>query len=306
MLTSNLAPVIVFVYNRAEHVEKMITQLSACYFAQDTNLYIYSDGARKETDIAGVNAVRLFCENITGFKSVNIVKREKNYGLAQNIILGVSEVISKHGKIIVMEDDLIAHKDFLFYMNTCLEKFKDNKKIWHISGWNYPVSFDGLPDILPIRLMNCWGWATWADRWSSFEKDPAKLVKNFNKNMIKEFDIDNSGYFWSQVLGNNSGKLNTWAIFWYAAIFLNNGLCINPKISLVTNIGHDGSGTHKSKADNVYTIDLPKERIYHWNFVLEEDVIENAQAISRIEKFYKDLKPSIFQRVIGKIKRVLS
>lgn len=306
MPTSNLAPVIVFVYNRAEHVEKMITQLAACDFAQDTNLYIYSDGAKKESDVAGVNAVRQFCENIKGFKSTHVVKREKNYGLAQNIISGVSEIILKHGKIIVMEDDLIVHKDFLLYMNTCLEKFKDNKKIWHISGWNYPVSFDSLPDILPIKLMNCWGWATWADRWCFFEKNPEKLVKSFDKKMIKAFDMDNSGYFWSQVLGNYSGKLNTWAIFWYAAIFLNNGLCINPKISLVTNIGHDGSGTHKSKADKVYTIDLPAERITHWNFELEEDALENIQATRRIEQFYKDLKPSIFQRIIGKIQRVLS
>ena len=303
MENSQSAPIIVFVYNRLQHVEKMIENLVQCELASNSDLYIYSDGAKSEKDEIAVHQVREFCKTISGFRSLNIIQRDKNFGLAANIIDGVTEVVNRHGTVIVMEDDLIVHHQFLIYMNNCLNKFKDNAGILHISGWNYPIDESGLPDIFLTRIMNCWGWATWKDRWVNFDKNSESLVKIFDKKMINEFDVENSGVFWSQVIGNLTGRINTWAIFWYATIYLNKGLCVNPKISLVTNIGHDGSGTHKSQAENIYSPILRTQDINHWDYEIGK--IENQLAYKRIQEFYKNLKPKITTRILNKMKKIL-
>lgn len=300
---NGLAPIIIFVYNRPDHVKKMIENLVQCELASNSDLYIYSDGARSEKDEIAVQKVREFCKTIYGFRSLNIIQRDKNLGLAANIIDGVTDVVNRHGTVIVMEDDLIVHQQFLLYMNKCLNKFENNKNIWHVSGWNYPINDHGLTDIFLTRIMNCWGWATWKDRWMYFEKKPEKLIKVFNKKMIREFDIENSGVFWSQVINNLHERMNTWAIFWYATIFLNKGLCVNPKISLVTNIGHDGSGTHKSQAENIYSPILRTQDISNWDYEIGK--IENQLAYKRIQEFYKNLKPKITTRILNKMKKIL-
>jgi len=79
-------------------------------------------------------------------------------------------LLNEYGKIIVLEDDLLTSPYFLKFMNEALEYYKNEKKVWHISGWNYPINNEGLDDVFFWRTMNCWGWATWADRWQYFEK----------------------------------------------------------------------------------------------------------------------------------------
>ena len=155
--------------------------------------------------------------------------RKKNIGTASNIIQGVSKIIKVKKKVIVVEDDIIVSKNFLQYMNDNLEKYKNHKKVWHISGWNWNFNFPEYKyDFFFMRYATCWGWATWSDRWKYFKKNPKKLIKSFTKNKIKEFNLDNSYDFWSQVIRNEKKIINTWAIFWYATIFIKKGLSINP------------------------------------------------------------------------------
>ena len=297
------APIVIFTYNRYEHFVKVIENLKLCDLANQSDLFIYSDGAKTEIEQDIVQKIRVYVKKIEGFKSVTLVAQNENYGLAKNIIEGVTKIVNEYEKIIVLEDDLIVSNQFLKYMNISLENFKDEKRIWHISGWNYPIDTINLPYLIQIRIMNCWGWATWKDRWNYFEKDPKKLINEFNKDMIKAFDVDNSGVFWNQIIANNNGLINTWAIFWYATIFLNNGICINPKISMVKNIGHDGSGTHKSIANKTYTTN---NEIFNFNEIdfKIHNVCENELAIQRIKEFYKKNRPSFISRLKNKFLKI--
>lgn len=302
---NNYAPIVMFVYNRPEHVKQVIDNLKKCDLAIDSDLYIYSDAAKTDNQIEKVNEVRKLCEQIKGFNSVTLIKQDNNFGLAKNIIEGVTSIINQYGKIIVLEDDLLVSQQFLLYMNKCLDNYTDDKTIWHISAWNYPIEASGLPEVFPIRVMNCWGWATWKDRWQHFEKNPEKLMHQFNKKMIYDFDMNDSGSFWSQVVANHQNKINTWAIFWYATIFLHHGLCINPRYSLITNIGHDGSGTHQSTAQQTYTTALQESKIDLDNIVINQPLKENQLAFNLIAQFYQDLKPSLYKRLKFKIHKVL-
>lgn len=277
------APIVLFVFARPEHTRRTLEALAANPLAEQSDLIIYADAARKLEEIARVDEVRRLVRNISGFRSVSIIERETNYGLARNIIDGITTICNEYGRIIVLEDDIVTSPHFLSFMNTALDKYADEKRVWHISGWNYPINAEGLGDAFFWRLMNCWGWATWADRWQCFEKYPEKLVQTWVPKKIHRFNLDGAHNFWEQVELNYSGKLNTWAIFWYVTIFEHDGLCLNPVRSLVENIGHDGSGENCGNNDT-FRVRLLPQSIKQLPVILNE----NQEALERIKKFYKN------------------
>ncbi len=276
------APIVLFVFARPDHTRRTLEALTANELADQSDLIVYADAGKDEKNLEQLKAVKELVYGATGFKSVTILERDINYGLARNIIEGVTEVCNKYGRVIVLEDDIVTSPNFLTFMNTTLDKYAEEKKVWHISGWNYPIDIDGLEDVFLWRAMNCWGWATWADRWQHFEKKPEKLVRNWTRKKIKRFNLDNSCDFWEQVKANYSGKLNTWAIFWYATIFEQNGLCLNPVNSFVENIGHDGSGENCGKTEIFF-----KNQFITSVENYPEDIQESLQAIRKIRQFHK-------------------
>ena len=179
--TYPLAPIVLFTYNRPLHTKQTVQALQKNYLASESELYIYSDGPKDKNATEKVREVREYIKSIDGFKKVTIFERDKNLGLANNIISGVTKIVNEYGKIIVLEDDIVTSKYFLKFMNEALEIYMNEKKVWHISGWNYPLDKDGLGDIFLWRGMNCWGWATWSDRWCFYKKDLNKIfgIKSF-------------------------------------------------------------------------------------------------------------------------------
>jgi hypothetical protein len=295
-----LAPIVLFVYNRPDHTARTLHALQKNSLASDSELFIYADAARNNSAKKEVDEVRELLSNVTGFKKVTVIKQDKNIGLAASIIAGVTEIVNKYGKIIVLEDDLVTSTCFLAFMNSALDFYSDKKNVWHIGGWNYPIDKSGLADTFLWRTMNCWGWATWSNRWSHFEKNTDKLIDTFTAENIKTFNLDGYENFWGQVIANKEKKINTWAIYWYASIFNHNGLCINPTVSFVDNIGLDGSGVHCG-ANASFSTQLNENS----NYTFETKFQENRIALTRIQLFYKNLKKTILTRVINKIARVL-
>jgi hypothetical protein len=164
-------------------------------------------------------------------------------------------------------------------MNNSLKHYKEEKQVWHISGWNYPINPKGIEEAFFWRAMNCWGWATWEDRWEHFNKDPHDLIKSWSPKQIRAFNLDGACDFWAQVKANSTGQLNTWAIFWYATIFENGGLCLNPTVSFTRNIGHDGTG------ENCEDINDFKDRILSKKNITTPSIfVENKKALLRIKK----------------------
>ncbi len=123
-----LAPIVLFVYNRLSHTKQTVESLQKNYLADQSELFIFSDGPKNELDRQKVENVRKYLNSINGFKNIVIKESQENKGLANSVISGVSEIISKYGKIIVMEDDLVSAPGFLKFMNEALEFYKDNSK----------------------------------------------------------------------------------------------------------------------------------------------------------------------------------
>jgi hypothetical protein len=301
MKPNGLAPVVLFVFARPDHTQRTIEALAANELAEQSNLIIYADAARNEGDIIRVQQVRALVHAVSGFRSVTVIERETNYGLARNIIEGVTEVCNHYGRVIVLEDDIVTNPLFLPFMNTALNRYANEPQVWHISGWNYPIDPDGLGDAFLWRVMNCWGWATWADRWAFFQKNPQRMIESWDKEKIKRFNLDGAYNFWGQVTANQKGKLNTWAIFWYATIFEKHGLCLNPAQSFVHNIGHDGSGENCGNTD-IFAVNQLGEKFNDFPVYDEELTL----AVQRIKVFCADMQPSFSKRLTRRAKNLIA
>lgn len=294
------APIALFVYNRPEHTRKTLSALAANNWADKSSLTIFSDAANNKSDQENVRAVRTLIHTISGFKEVSIIERQTNFGLSRNIIEGVSQLCEQEGRVIVLEDDIVTSSYFLEFMNAALKRYFDEPKVWHISGWNYPINTQDLDDAFFWRAMNCWGWATWSDRWRNFKKNPDALVKTWNSDQIKRFNLDGAYDFWRQIKGNHTGKINTWAIFWYASIFENGGLCLNPGCSFVTNIGLDGSGENCAEVEQQ---DYTPLATYVGTF--PESYCESNLALHRISEYLMKSNDSRFhKKVYAKLKLI--
>ena len=295
--TKNYAPIALFVYDRPCHTSKVLESLIKNDLAEESRLFIYSDGPRNGISSEKVEEVRRISHSIKGFKSVKIEERDVNWGLADNIISGTTDIIGEFQKIIVLEDDIVTSPFFLKYMNDALSRYEERKKVMHICGYNYPISAARLPETFFWRVMHCWGWATWNDRWNFFERDPEDLYGKFSEEEIWRFNLDGSYNYWKQVEDNLSGALKTWAIFWYAAIFKKKGFCLHPTKSLVENIGLDGSGTNCLKTKRLKTVpSLSKIRVF------PKILSENRIAVERIKEFLREesMPPIKFLRRIAK------
>ena len=291
-----LSPIALFVHNRPKHTQKTVEALQKNNFAQESELFIFSDSWKNEEARKKVEEVREYIKTISGFKNVTITERKENWGLANSIISGVTEIVNKYGRIIVLEDDLVTSPFFLEYMNEALDLYEKEEKIISLHGYIYPVK-EKLPETFFLKGADCWGWATWKRGWDLFEPDGKKLLTELEKrNLTKEFDFDGNFHFTKMLKKQTAGLTNSWAIRWYASAFLKNKLTLYPGKSLVQNIGQDMSGTHEGNSA-VYQTAMADKKISIGSI----EIMENRKAREAIADHFKSINPGIFGRVIKKI-----
>jgi len=240
-----LAPIALFAYNRPKHLQKTLEALKADPLAGMSELYVFCDAAKKPEHASAVAEVRRIVRAITGFRTISVVERSSNLGLAKSIVSGVGALCSSHGRVIVLEDDLLVAPGFLTFMNAGLERYQDEENVYQVSGYMYPGSYPGQNDALFMPTISCWGWATWARAWVYF--DPtlsglADIVKS--PDLQHRFNLSGSYDYFSMAEQQNCGKIDSWGICWNLSVFMREGLVLFPRESLVQNIGVDASGTH--------------------------------------------------------------
>ena len=279
------APVIMFVYNRADHFMSTYKALATCNGAKETELFIFSDGAKNESAADGVRKVREAARKIKqsgDFRSITVEESEINKGLAQSVIDGVTRVIEKYGRAIIVEDDCVATPYFLDYINGCLDFFEKDKAVGAISGYSpvfrFPEDYD--KDIFMANRSCSWTWATWADRWqgvdwelrnmSDFYKSP-KLIRKLNSNGSDRFLR-----LYRQTKGNGS----SWSVRFGAHLVKKGQLTVYPRYSYISNIGCDESGVHSMSEDaEKMKVDPTK--------AISNPVIEAVDIDPRIQKAMK-------------------
>ncbi len=259
------APVVLFAYMRPEHLRRTVESLAANPEAISTALIIYCDAAKLPEHRQGVDQVRAYVETIEGFLSVRRIYQESNLGLSRSIISGVTETLLENERVIVLEDDLVLSPYFLRYMNDGLNCYRDDHMVCSIHGYWFPVDHN-MPETFFLKGADCWGWATWARSWVTFQHDGRMLLKELLDRQLS-FDFDYEGtYPHTRMLKSQiQGKNDSWAIRWHASCYLKGMLTLYPGRSLVNNVGHDGTGTHcdtdSAFASAVTSLPISIERI---------------------------------------------
>lgn len=287
MTESKFAPIALFTYCRPWHTQKTVEALLANHESSETDLYIFSDAPKNEKAIEGVLNTRKYIHTITGFKNVHIIEREKNWGLANSLIDGISKIVNEYGKVIVVEDDIVASPFFLQYMNEGLELYKNDNKVASIHAYVYPTQ-KNLPETFFIQGADCWGWATWKRAWDIFNSNTQELLDEIvQKKLQRKFDFDYTYPYVDMLKNQINGKVNSWAIRWYASAFLKDMYTLYPGQAMAKQIGMDGVGaTHSGKTD-IYNVEL---RMTPISLKQIHDIKNSPEGYDAFKSFFKKIQ----------------
>lgn len=284
---NTLAPVVIFVYNRLKNTRQVVEALQANDLASQTDVIVFSDAAKDERAAASVAEVRTYLKTVTGFKSFTIIERPVNYYIERNITEGVTEIVNRFGKIIVLEDDGVTAKNFLQFMNNALNFYDQHKRVMHIATFTYidmPADFHKT-FLWRYSENTGGGWATWKDRWEKFVWFQGEAEGLAGLSEEQKYRLELEGDF--KCLGALKHKPIPWDICWYVAIIKNNGLSVNSPRALVKNNGLF-NGTHLLPINRILgkhqlavELDRSTEPI-----IFETIIEENPGAIQKLKEFY--------------------
>lgn len=293
----SLAPIVLFVYNRPNHTKRTIEALCANHLASESELFIYSDAPKNEGAKADVESVRIYIRNVTGFKKVNIIERTQNFGLVKSIEEGVTEIVKRFGKIIVLEDDLITHFQFLDFLNQALNIYQNDTNVFALTGYSLIPCKETKSSNTSyfLKIPSTWGWATWENKWIFYNTNVADSEElNYNVKLKKMFNYDNSYNYYKMLANRDGGKVKSWGILWYWNIFKRNGLTLFPTETLVDQIGWDGSGQNASN----YAIHDEKLKQTTYEFIFPKLVVETDEFRAKIVHILRYRKLNILIKFI--------
>ncbi len=281
-----LAPLAVFVFKRPEHTQRMLKSLADCPEFAASNLFIYCDGARNETESTQVEETRRLVRKWL-HPNKTIIERDRNWGLANSVIEGVTQLSEQFGRVIVVEDDLVVSSVFLNYLNTALERYADEPKVMQVSAHMFPAGIQSQYDAVMLPFTTSWGWATWDRAWKHFDQGMSGY-KNLKADsaLRHKFDLDGSYPYFRMLKRQKEGKVDSWAIRWYLSVFLAEGLVVFPKQTLVLNEGFDGSGSNckipqlRTEYLRIEPIALlPEIQIQEQNYVIVKNYLRKDQLV---------------------------
>ena len=287
-----MSPIVLFVYNRPWHTRQTVEALLQNPLARQSTLYVFADGARRLKEAPKVEEVRQFVRRLTGFRRVHLSESRTNLGLANSVIRGVSEVVEREGRAIVMEDDLVCSAEFLAFMNDALLAYQTNPLVFSVSGYTYPLSVPPAysSDVCLLPRASSWGWGTWADRWQradwqvsdyeAFSKDP----------VARQLFVAGGEDLWPMLQKQQKGRIDSWAIRWTYAHYRHRAYCLSPVRSKIRTTGADDSGTHLGNTKR-YDVTVGEAA-----YALPADPQPDPALIENLRRFFK---PSPVRRLIN-------
>lgn len=270
------AAICVFAYKRPDHLRTCLSALLKNEEARDLDLRIYIDAPRQVSDRDVHRKVLSVCDQPWAFSNIKVIQRDTNAGLYESLTSGISETLCDYESVIVIEDDIEASPFLIRYLLDGLHLYLDAKDVASIHGYTPPIK-QRLPETFFLRGADCWGWATWRDRWDLFRHDAAAMAQEIrHRGLVHEFNLNGNYDYLGMLDGRAAGLNNSWAICWHTSCFLANKLTLYPGRSLVRNIGLDGSGEHCGPSKVMAT--------------------EASQNPVRVEKIPVEVNPSVYSK----------
>ena len=296
----NFSPIIIFVYNRLHHLDTLFNSLQKNDLFKKSKVIVFSDGAKNEIDKDKIDKVRELLKKRLIPQNSEIIENNVNFGLSRNVIEGLNKIFQIYDRAIILEDDLELSPFFLNYMNDALNLYATSENVASISGYMYPIEPKKFSNnYFFLKLIESWGWGTWKRAWNIFENDSLQLKKKIDeKQLANEFNFESGISYYKMLTDNINGLNDSWAVRWYASIFLKNMNTLFPSKSFVKNIGIDNSGQHCSYTtvyDTLVNFDYKKLEKNH--------ILESLSDRLVIQSFFRKIKYKRYlDNVINKIK----
>lgn len=237
--------VAVFAFKRPDLLEQTLRSLEMADHFSDFPLQVFSDGPRPDVpgEADAVESVRELLRTWCQTHDANLVESPSNQGLRRSIVGGITNMLSRYDRVVVVEDDLVVSPSFLGFMSEALEALKDRETVMQVSGYFVPHG-SVLPPVGLLRAPGSWGWATWRRAWSHYNDNADELLAAVLARDPNAFDLNGSYAYLDALRQNAEGVLDTWAVRWYASMFLRGGLALYPSQSLTRNIGFGDDATN--------------------------------------------------------------
>jgi GR25 family glycosyltransferase involved in LPS biosynthesis len=286
-----------FTYKRTDALKAVLEALES--IKEIDTLYIFQDGvnvndSESPEEAAKWHEVNRMIHQIDWCRTIICASKE-NKGCAVSIIKGINKVLEENDAVIVIEDDCVPHRDFYAFMKQSLERYADDKRVYCISGYAWPIEVEqpqGV-DAYFCGRTSSWGWGTWKDRWDKYSRDYLLLEQ-----AREDRELSARLGFWgndleAMLIGNLKGTIDAWDVFWSLLVINERGYCLNPYQSLIHYAGFDGEGRHcGGDADHIAArVELSQQRTT--DFKLPDQVvilpeIEDAIVRSGLFKAVKD------------------
>jgi len=295
---NKLAPICLFTYNRLSETQQTVEALKKNYLAPESELFIFSDGPKDNSGAQKVNEVRKYLKTIDGFKTITIYESQKNKGLANSIISGVTQIIEQYGKIIVLEDDLITSSNFLDYMNQALDFYENHPNIHSVSGYTLDLPYlrEYSKDYYFGYRASSLGWGSWLSKWVDIDWNVSDY-KIFRHSFKAKYAFFKIGSDMPRMLKRQQeGKIDSWAIRWGYHQFKKGYFTVFASKSKVNHIGISNDATHAVGAKK---FDTPLDSGIKQNFHFSNEIQINRKLIRQFKN-----KFSLIKRALDKIKRI--
>jgi hypothetical protein len=298
-------PVAVFSYNRPQHLEQCLQSLAQCRRLDECRIYIFSDGAKHEND-QGILETRKVIQDWQEVLRADVYCQDKNIGLANSIVFGVSMLCDLYGKAIVIEDDLVLRRDFLDYMIQSLDQYENNPRVFQVSAYIQPIKSVDSAEVFFLPLVASWGWATWKRAWQLYDgsTQDAEKILLANPRIKRKFDLDDSYPYSTMVLNRFTGKNDIWDAVWGWVVFKNHGLVLYPRSSLVWNGGFDGTGIHCG-TNSPFTDEPHFAEEFDGKITFPRSVKVDRRRFSLVKKYFRERsgKKTPFQKFTFRVRR---
>ena len=258
-----------FTHSRPHWANRALAALAACDHFAECRTYVFCDGPRGDADATAVSQNLRVVREWAGQTGATVVASESNRGLAQQIVSGVTQVLDRHERVIVLEDDLLIAPSFLSFMLQALERYEDSESVMQVAGFS-EVAGRKPPAASFVSTTSTWGWGTWRRAWARFRVPSRAEVAALgaDPDWSWRFDVGGSYPYCEMLWDRLDDRNQSWGIMWYFSVFAERGKVIRATPSLVWVGGFDATG------ENCGAAQIPQRRLC--------DVLDDHGGASRV------------------------
>lgn len=293
------APVVVFTYSRLDHLKKTIEALQANLHAQDTVLYVVSDGPAVQDHVGDIRRLRDYVDGINGFQEVVRIYRDRNLGPLHSPILAEQAIVNDHGCVISLEDDNITSRNFLAFMNQGLEAFKCDESVYSIGAY-IPAcinpNHEDQADFWFYPWNISWGYAVHKHQYNKFHPLVNRYPLHKSSGLLRQQNKAGGLYVSDSLRRDYKRQKNLADSILCTEMFSRGMRTVLPTVAKVRNIGQDGSGQSTSNSTGKYESILDNANKFDFNFNSESPCCQlykktlsqfyNGRLLTRLTRYF--------------------